>query len=151
VLLGHREAAAVLVDHAGGGLAQEDLAEEVGDALERGAPAYAHHPLTVDRRFGETGAPEGVGKRRARLHQLAQVAAWNERDFDRRERRDRMVHGQEQPLQVSDLTRQMERQDLAAPVGKRAMAEGLAFDHHVTVSRSIALARDVLARSEPLH
>ena len=101
----------------------------------------------MDRRVDKGLPPEGGRDARIPRADLVEELARQVGDRDRGDGADRMVHlAQNEDVEVADVARQEERNDLAATVLELLVAAGPAVQDQVDVLRFLAFSRNVRAR-----
>ena len=123
---------------------QQELAQQVGDALLGGSCADVDQPLAQRRLVHQRAPPQGPGQRRPLGH-LQDARPGDVHHPARRQRGDVVVHGaQDEYVQVAEVARDQVGHDLAAAVGQQLVAAGEALEDQIHVRGIIAFPDQVL-------
>ena len=124
--------------------AQEDLTDEVGDALMSGATANARKPFAGDRGIDQRVAPHCRSQVRETIGDAADRPVRDEGGAAARERSQAVIHGVEvEAHQVGDVARQMQRQDLSLTRAQHLVATDKALDDQAAFGGRLVLAQKV--------
>src|SRR5829696_3920938 len=127
--LGERHPEGMAVHEADGAELRVQLAEQMRDAGVGFPAAEACHPLPEDRGIDERVAPEEIADARVGADEGPHRLVRDERHLARDDRAQAVVHDVEvNALQVGDVARDMEREDLPLPPSM-TLAAGEAFEN----------------------
>src|SRR5215203_2048042 len=151
--LGERPPEGMAVHEADGAELRVQLAEQMRDAGVGFPAAEACHPLPEDRGIDERVAPEEIADARVGADEGPHRLVRDERHLARDDRAQAVVHDVEvNALQVADVARDMEREDLPLAAFDDLVAAGEAFENQAALRRPILVSHDVLIGLEvPQH
>jgi hypothetical protein len=116
------------------------------------AAAEACHPLPEDRGIDERVAPEDIADARVGADEGPHRLVREERHLARDDRAQAVVHDVEvEALQVGDVARDMEREDLPLAALDDLVAAGEAVEDQAALRRPVLVSDDVLIGLEVPH
>ena len=120
----------------------------MADPLQARALTDIYRPFPLDRNADQSLPPQGPCNPRMPVDEVQERVLLDLGELHGRDGANRVIHlPQHEGVDVEEIARQEERDDLPPPVLQLLVAAGPALQDQVDVPRRIALADDVLVRS----